>query len=432
MKTPKWRERLAVAGLAIALACPGLVRADTAGTESIPAQINAMLEDLPYVKAETRGNEIAVSGWVRDEKERAVLDRVLAKYPEATDLCSDRLPTDERMVEVDVIIVVVGETESRSTGFDFLQLINFQYDFFDTRHNRFGNGFTGPGSQGLVVNRHQWGRMLSASVDYNVNIANATDESVSIIARPHLATLSSEPADFLAGGEIVFKVSGINSGDIKPYSFGIGLKVTPTMLPIAKGDDRERVELDVEASRISVLGRLLANEFNDDINFDKTEVKSKALLELDETLILSGLYQREYRRRFSGTPILRAIPIVNLLFSNTTEIDDVQSTVVFLTPRDPTLLNEENQRQIEYFITRRKAYVKAVNAGTESAIDEFKDEFPDWYKPRQNSMATHIFMRENSQIYRSIRGDDLRADDLERGILAVDSARSARKKRQVD
>ena len=34
----------------------------------------------------------------------------------------------------------------------------------------------------------------------------------------------------LAGGEIVFQVSGIERGDIKPYPFGTYLTVTPTLL----------------------------------------------------------------------------------------------------------------------------------------------------------------------------------------------------------
>jgi len=100
------------------------------------------------------------------------------------------------------------------------------------------------------------GWIFSAALDYTVNIANAATQQVAVLARPHLTTLSGTPATFLAGGEIVFKVSGINSGDIKPYPFGTTLKVTPTLLRAVGEDGRPQVYISVEAGRTSVLDLL--------------------------------------------------------------------------------------------------------------------------------------------------------------------------------
>jgi hypothetical protein len=381
------------------LLCCALLCAATftgrAQAQKVDPTLTALLQEFEHVEIQQHGEVPVLTGWVRDETERARLDRVLARMPEVLYLTASSEAARDHMIEVDVVIVVVNETETRSFGFDFLQLVNFNYTYFKTDHQNLGTNFITPSSVGTISNHHQYGSLLSASVDYDVNIANATDESASIVARPHLTTLSGEQAQFLSGGEIIFKVSGINSGDIKPYAFGIQLDVTPTVLP-SEDEGVVPVMLDVQASRTSVLGRLLTTPTNDDVNFDKTLVRSKALLNMNETLVLSGLYQREYRKRNSGVPYLRDIPLIRLFFSNEIEIDDVQSTVIFLTPRDPKLVNEETQKEISDFIERRKQYVEAVRTDSPDDVAKFEADYPDWFKPQPNSFATHIFMRERN------------------------------------
>jgi len=395
-------------------------------------RLNLFLEDLPSVFVDRRGDTIVIQGWTRDESEQNILTKILENEKDVLDLTGSDIAEGDRMVEIDVVIVVVSETVSQSVGFDFLKLVNVQYNFFATRHHRDGIGFQAPGTIGPVLRRTQWGELFNAKVNYNVNIANADKQQVEIVARPHLTTLNNQRAEFLAGGEIVFQVSGIETGDIKPYPFGIELNVTPTILRTLGTNGETQVLLDVEASRISVLGRLLTGEGapgSDDVNFDKTRVKSTTLLGLDETLILSGLYQREYRVRFSGVPILRKIPILNLLFSNKTAVDDVLSTIIFITPREPGKVDQQLQDDIASFIERRVKYIKAKEEGAE-AVEKFKEDYPDWYQPQNNRYATHFFLVNNSRIYRELRGEDLRAEELRRDLLSVESAEDAAKKRK--
>jgi type II secretory pathway component GspD/PulD (secretin) len=163
-----------------------------------------------------------------------------------------------------------------------------------------------------VTSLAQQGWIFSAAVDYSVNIANAETDQVAILARPHLTTLSGTPATFLAGGELVFKVSGLNSGDIKPYKYGTTLAVTPTLLRTPGEDGSPRVHVEVEAGRTSALSLLgvQTTALKDDVNFDKVTVASKAVVGLGQTLILSGLNQRGSRIGRSGVPGLMYIPIL--------------------------------------------------------------------------------------------------------------------------
>jgi len=393
-------------------------------------RLNLLLSDVPGVTAERRGEIVVLRGHVSNDGEAAQVASVATRHPDVISLVREDIQWGDRMIDVDVIIVVVRETELRAIGFDFLQLINLQYQFFDSRHRRpTSPGLGAPGST-VVTQNHQWGRLFSASVDYNVNIANATDESVSVLARPHLSTLDGQTARFQSGGEIVFRVIGINSGDIKPFSFGIDLEVTPTLLPSENGT--ERVLLDVNAERLTVLGRLFVSEGNDDVNFDKVAVSSKAVLPLDETLVLSGLYQHETRRQNSGVPILRDIPLVRLLFSRRISVDEVNSTVIFITPRDASRIDDRNQESISDFVAYRREYLSAV-AGDEEDKIAFKERHPsEWYRPKPNQYASHLFMTSNSRIYRQIRGEDLRIEPLDGNIMTVYSAADARAQRETE
>jgi hypothetical protein len=419
---------LIIVAVASALAVP----AAGAGTDpgERVARLNELLKELPTVYAEARGDEVVVTGWVRDKDDTELLKTVLKTDPEAIDLTGPDLADPQEMVEVDVIIVVVYDTVTRSVGFDFLQLVQMQFNYFDMYHAKEGAGLSPSGGVDSSADAGTfWGHVFSAEVEYAVNIANATDQSVNIVARPHLTTLNGETAEFLAGGEIVFKVSGLNSGSIKPYPYGINLKITPTVLRTPGPAGEKQVMIDVDASRLSVLGvRFVGETATDDVSFDKVQVKSKAVLPINETLILSGLYQLEKRSQRSGVPILRDIPIIKYFFSRSTEVDDTLSTVIFITPREPGILNEKEQEDLENLIHARLAYIRAREKG-DAAIAEFKKTHTNWYKPKPNRYASHFALTNNSAIYRELRGEDLRTEEIRRDIMSVASAMEASRKK---
>jgi hypothetical protein len=367
-------------------------------------RLNELLKDYPTVVVERRADEVVATGWVRSKDDRKLVDKILDTDKDVLDLISEDLAGSDRMVEIDVAIIVVTDTISKSVGFDFLSMLSLDFSAEKSKDKL-------------------WDWDFSGKIDYNVNIANATEQLVDVVARPHLATLNGETAEFLAGGEIVFKVQGINSGRIQPYPYGIRVKVTPTILKTPGPNGETQVLMDIEASRLSVLGFQLAGteQGSDDVSFDKTEVKSKALLPMNETLILSGLYQSEIRQRDGGVPVMRKIPFVKYFFSNESKVAEVLSTIIVVTPREPGILNEEHLRHLDWFIRRRAKYIEARRMGGE-VLQQFKEEYPNWYKPQWNRYATHFFLLQRSSIYKELRGEDLRADTVRRDIMSVWSA----------
>jgi type II secretory pathway component GspD/PulD (secretin) len=372
------------------------------------------------VKAERRGDRIVLAGWTTGPKERAVLDHVLAGRTDLLDLTTDDAGDPRRMVEVDATIFVVIELDTSSVGFNFLRLVNTSFSYFATDHSRNGTGFTAPGSTGAVTSAFQQGWMFSASVDYDVNIANAAQDRVAVLARPHLTTVSGTPAKFLTGGEFVFKVAGNISGDIKLYPFGTTLDVTPTILREPTEDGRPRVHMKVDAGRTSVLSVLTSTDTSGNTVFDKVEVSSEAVLGVGQTLILSGLSQRERRTGQSGVPILSSIPIIKYFFSQSTTTESNTAVVILLTPRDPGFSDAKNREEIAKFTEKRRAYVEARRGG-EEGMRKFIERYPDWYQLAPNRFATHFFLMRTSELYRVLSGQDLNTESLEFDLLGARS-----------
>jgi type II secretory pathway component GspD/PulD (secretin) len=261
----------------------------------------------------------------------------------------------------------------------------------------------------------QWGWIFSAAASYSVNIANASEDRVAVLARPHLTTLSGKPAKFLAGGELIFRVSGLNSGDIRPYPFGTEITILPTLLRTPAEDGTPRVHVNVEAGRTSVLA-LLSQDPNQPTSFTKVTVASEAVLSLGRTLILSGLSQREARTAVSGVPYLRHIPILKYLFSTTiTSVTDA-AVIILVTPRDAAFSDQQNRKALEEFIELRRAFIKA-RQGTQEDMQRFRERYPDWNKIPPNRFGSHLFMLENSPVYRYFSGQELTSEDIDLSLL---------------
>jgi type II secretory pathway component GspD/PulD (secretin) len=344
-----------------------------------------------------------------------MLDRILGKPSQVLDLTSDDTGDPQRMLEIDAVLFIVRGLVDENLGFNFLKQINVTFNYLATDHRRDGTGPVALRTIGPVLAGLQSGWIFGAAADYVVNIANALDEQVAVLARPHLTALSGTSAKFLAGGELIFKVSGLNSGDIKIYPFGTTLTVTPTLLRMPAEDGTPRVHLAVEAGRTSVLA-LLSTDPNQPTVFDKVTVASQAVLAVGQTLILSGLNQRESRLGRSGVPILRDIPILKYFFSTETTLQSDAAVIILLTPRDPAFWDERNRKAIAEFVELRRAFIRA-RQGTEEDMRRFRERYPNSQQIPPNRFGSHLFLLENSEIYRTVSGQALTSDDLDLELL---------------
>ena len=360
--------------------------------------LRELVRDFPHVTLENRGDRVTLGGWTGGVDERKLLDRILASQSHVLDLTTDDVGDPHRLLEVDATIFTVIGLDSQSVGHDFLRQVTVNASVFDGATAGFS-----------------W--LYSAAISYQVNIANATDERIAFLGRPHLSTLSGTAATFIAGGDTVYKVSGTTSGDIKSYPFGTSLDVTPTLLRTPAVDGTPRVRMVVKAGRKSILSldSPEAQSTGSSV-YANVSVTSEAVLDLNQTLILTGLSQRERTESRSGIPSLMSIPIIKYLFSEKRTITSDLAIIILLTPRDPAYWDEQNQRSIAAFVEKRRAYIKAAR-GTAEDMQRFKRQYPDWNKLAPNRFASHFFLMENSEVYRQVSGVDLATERLDFDLL---------------
>lgn len=371
--------------------------------------LRRILAGLPHVNVEPFSGRLALTGWTSDPKERKLLDKVLAARQDLLDLTTEDTGDAHRLLEVDAILFKVLGAESQAVGHNFLQQIEFTASVADASMASFS-----------------W--LYEAAVNYQVNIANALETRVAFLARPHLTTLSGAPATFRAGGDVVFRVSGTTSGDIKPYPFGTKLQVTPTLLRTRGEDGSPLVRLAVTAERKTImpLGSLEVDAAKEAVVFDEVTVTSEAVLALDQTLILTGLNQRERRTLRSGVPGLKSIPIVKYLFSSKVTTTSDLAIIILLTPRDPAFRDDQHRLALERFVAKRRAYIEA-SQGTEEDMRRFRERYPDWDKLVPNRFASHFFLMNSSEVYRRLSGMDLADESLDFDLLGPESGKKVRR-----
>lgn len=144
-----------------------------------------------------------------------------------------------------------------------------------------------------------------------------------ILASPTLLARSGGEAEFLAGGEIPFRMSNGKRFEVMWKRHGIYLQ----MKPLADLTGRMKLSLTTEVT-------MLAGESVDGIPGLKTNrISSQFDLEGSQTIVLSGLVRNDWFKGHSGIPGLKEIPILGHLFKSRSFIESQSELVIFVTPQ---------------------------------------------------------------------------------------------------
>lgn len=148
---------------------------------------------------------------------------------------------------------------------------------------------------------------------------------------------------------------------------GVKLTVTPEFL-----EDRW-IKLAVQAERtfLSTPNTTSIN-FTFRIDTSKTTVNANVAMNYGESLILSGLSEKETERKRDGVPGLQDVPGLQYVFSNRTTSDFQKSVLVLLTPRPaPYVYRSERKRRASQRRLSRD----------ERVLSELQARYADWFRP---------------------------------------------------
>lgn len=333
-------------GLAVAQANPF----DTLRTPS-PNNLQDKENSLPSESPDQQNQGKSSSFWFDCEQNRAFLQEGASTMSmQASGSSSDdviqpmpRLPTPcpgfegPRMALLDVTFIRTGESGSSSQGFNLLQNLSYVFNVARSLDDVLTQNSDIPDTRQITITRRRSGQFNntvggnSGGVAYSLNIANSTGNRAEVLAQPSLVALDRMPSTFFSGRNVSLGIvsQGGGTSSVTDRPIGIGISVTPTFI------DSDSMLLAVRAQRSFVEAVDVNIAFGQALQTSRNSVSANVLLKMGQTLILSGLTEREVQSSSDGVPVLKDIPGIQYLFNNTSKLNYTSSVLILITPRPP-------------------------------------------------------------------------------------------------
>lgn len=302
---------------------------------------------------------------------------------------------EKQMATVDVVILSTEENVNNTMGVNLLTGLKLQFGsstapgFSRTRTTT--NDLANPANNADATTIT---RLISIpAVTYSLNIANADSTHDEVLARPTLVALGGQPSQFFSGTEILGAATagGLGSAVQVNKEVGVKLSVLPEFLP------DNLIKLTVEAERTFLTNPSANVVFDFRVDTTKTKVTANVVMHFGETLILSGLSEREVQRNRNGVPFLQDIPIVQYLFSQNATTDFYKSVLILVTPR---------RAQYTYRDQATADAERSKMSAEDKVLAEFEDKYRAWFRPIPN--AAFVFARlDGETVGREFRTGDL-------------------------
>lgn len=246
-----------------------------------------------------------------------------------------------RMLLIDVVLLSTQELVSTSKGVNLLNALTLQLGSVSGNLAAYSQVISSnaTGSADPVVTTAITRAVTIPALSYSLNIANANSSFNEVLARPTLAAIEGLPSDFFSGTNLsagVVSTSTQGGTTVVPLDkrFGIKLGVTPTFL------SQGRVQLKVEAQRTALNATPDNPRVAYQIEIGETTANANVVMNLGETLVLSGLSEKSSSNTRDGVPGLQDVPIVQYLFSNKKTNDIQRSVLILITPRSAVQVAE--------------------------------------------------------------------------------------------
>lgn len=303
---------------------------------------------------------------------------------------------DKQMVMVDVVIVSSEDDNSNTMGVNLLDGLKAQFGSTagTPGYSRSTNQVTDVLTNALTTSARTITRSIGlAGINYTLNIANASERSDEVLARPTLVALAGQTSQFFSGVDVIGAAvsSGQGSSVQVQKEVGVRLAVTPEFLPDGL------IRLQVVAERTFLTNPSSSVVFDFRLDTTKTIVNANVAMRFGETLILSGLSERDKGGDNSGVPGIRDVPIAQYFFSKKTTRDYQKSVLIMITPRMPQYTSRD---------TSTATAERAKMSEWDRVQGEFEDKYKLWFKTIPNT-AFITQKLDQSTLYREFRTGDL-------------------------
>ena len=293
------------------------------------------------------------------------------------------------MITLDAVFISTEEVISSSRGTNLLNGLSVQ----------FGNG---DGDSSLTRTREndsgdrtviETSLITIPAINYSLNIANSFGNRNEILARPSLVATSGSQSSFFAGIEVEAGIVSEKGEVTIEKEVGVSLEITPEI------QDDGRIALEIIASRTFLKPPSSNVKFDFAVELSKTQVSANVVVNEGDTLILSGLSEKEISSTRDGVPLLQDIPALQYIFSNERDYKLQKSILILITAR-----------KADYIYKKQSQNNEQVSSKVSSkAMKELRARYLDWFKPYPNTASVFEFMQGNA-LYREFRTGDVKME----------------------
>lgn len=176
------------------------------------------------------------------------------------------------------------------------------------------------GTIGIALAKLPFGTLL----DLELSASQAEGKSETI-SSPRVITANQHEALIETGTEIPYEVASSSGATTIQFKKAVlSLKVTPQITP----DDRIIMDLRVTNDKPD-----FGNALNNIPPIDTNRVETQVLVDNGETIVLGGVYERVTTSNVTRVPFFGDLPLVGVLFRQTTDRDEKTELLMFVTPK---------------------------------------------------------------------------------------------------
>ena len=325
----------------------------TDDSNRIVEELQVLLSDFPNLEVRKVGQKIFLTGSIYKTDEE-VLNTIKDAYKDVIDISRKREPDAEmifpsnKMVYMDVKITEFNIGQLRQLGVDWSDAIagpsaGFVNDLADnnvfraTPDSTLIPSFTTGLAPNLRTGAIGYFGLVS-EITSRIQILESTGDAI-ILAEPKLSSRSGGEAEFLAGGEIPIVTQGsLGSSNTEFKEFGIKLNIAPVV------DDKDNIVATV-ATEISAVDA--SNAVGGVPAFITRRTGTDVYMRDKETLVMSGLIDRDISKNIEKIPFLGDIPVLGNLFKSTDWSNNRTELVIFVTPTIYDASSDLNQKAVK-------------------------------------------------------------------------------------
>ncbi len=313
----------------------------------------SVLSDISSIQIVPMGPNIVITG-AASVSQIARINALASRYPQLMPMVKELDVEMKKMIYMKVQIIEAKKSISQQLGVTWPGSIAGPTVGFS------GNvGSTNPtaaAAAGITLPLTTGGLRtylgITSSIQSTINLAKSNGD-LTILAEPELSARSGGTASFLAGGQIPIQTAGaLGTASITYKDYGIKISIKPA------ADEKGNVIAAIKAE-LSQLDQSTA--VNNTPGFLTRSAETEINVRSGQTMIISGLINRDMQQDVTRIPWLGDLPVIGALFRSNSFRTNQSDLLIAVTPVVVDSASTMNQERIEKSLDMKEKFERNLS-----------------------------------------------------------------------